>query len=179
MALALPPQLGFYWPPEKIRKIVSEQVVLALPFWGFDQARHVGQLVIHRDLADCVREVFEQLCRARFPIASMVPISTFGWDDTWSMSANNCVGFHFRKKTGLDDLSWHAYGRAIDINPALNPYSRDGVILPPGARHTLRQPGTCTPESLPVRLFKSYGFVWGGDWTSLKDYMHFELPFEP
>lgn len=28
-----------------------------------------------------------------------------------------------------------------------------------------------------VDIFKSYGFKWGGDWKSIKDYPHFELTF--
>ena len=31
-------------------------------------------------------------------------------------------------------------------------------------------------SDLCYRLFKRHGFVWGGDWRSLKDYQHFEKP---
>ncbi len=177
MALALPSEFDFHWPIEEIRAILSEQVVLVLPYRDFAQAEHRGQMVVHAELADAVQEIFETLFITGFPIGNMAPVAAFAWDDNRSMEANNCVGFHWRKKTGKDELSWHAYGRAIDINPLQNPYQERGVILPPGARYVPECSGTCGPESLPVQLFRAYGFAWGGDWTSLKDYMHFELPF--
>ena len=177
MARSLPPELGFHWPMEDIRRIIAEQAVLVLPYRDFAGIEHLGQLVVHHDLSEAVTEIFEALFAARFPIASMAPVAAFAWDDSRSMAANNCVGFHFREKTGKQELSWHAYGRAIDINPLQNPYRKDGVILPAGACYDPNVPGACGPDSLPVRLFRSHGFDWGGEWTSLSDYMHFELPF--
>lgn len=177
MARSLPSTLGFAWPVEEVRRIVAEQMVLVLPYHDFSGIEHLGQLVVHRELATLATGVFETLFAAKFPLGSMVPIAAFAWDDHRSMAANNCVGFHFRNKTGKDELSWHAYGRAIDINPFMNPYERDGLVLPPGAVYVPDRPGTCAPDSLPVTLFRAHGFTWGGEWQSLKDYMHFELPF--
>ncbi|MFZ1627029.1 MAG: M15 family metallopeptidase [Candidatus Moraniibacteriota bacterium] len=179
MALSLPSELDFYWPAEDIRRIIASQVVLVLPYRDFVGTEHLGQLVVHSDLADVVQEVFEILFTVGFPLGNMAPVAAFAWDDNRSMAANNCVGFHFRNKTGKEELSWHAYGRAIDINPLQNPYMRDGVILPAGARHDPFHRGTCDGHSLPVHLFKAHGFTWGGEWTSMKDYMHFEFPFPP
>lgn len=179
MARSLPSELGFDWPAEEVRRIVSEQVVLTLPYRDFSGAEHLGQLVVHQEVARVATEVFEALFAARFPLGSMVPVAAFNWDDARSMAANNCVGFHFRKKTGKQELSWHAYGRAIDINPRVNPYQKDGLVLPPGAAYAPDHPGACTPESLPVKLFRAHGFTWGGEWQSLQDYMHFELPLPP
>lgn len=176
MARSLPTELGFDWPAEDVRRIVAEQVVLVLPYRDFAGTEHRGQLVVHYTVADSVTAIFETLFRKRFPIGGMAPIVAFAWDDIRSMAANNCVGFHFRPKTGKNELSWHAYGRAIDINPLQNPYQKSGVVLPVGAIYNSTVPGTCGPDSLPVQLFRSHGFNWGGDWVSLKDYMHFELP---
>jgi hypothetical protein len=30
-------------------------------------------------------------------------------------------------------------------------------------------------HDLAYKLFTERGFMWGGDWKSLKDYQHFEL----
>ncbi|MFA9262959.1 MAG: M15 family metallopeptidase [Undibacterium sp.] len=179
MARSLPSEIGFDWPTDEIWRIVSEQVVMVLPYRDFRGVEHWGQLVVHREIADPVRSVFEMLFAHGFPIGSMAPVAAFGWSDDRSMAANNCVGFHFRQKTGKGELSWHAYGRAIDINPLQNPYVRGEVVLPRGGDFDPSQPGTCSSDSLPVRLFKAQGFMWGGEWTSLRDYMHFELPFPP
>lgn len=177
MARSLPLALGFDWPAEEVRRIVAEQAVLVLPYRDFSGAEHLGQLVVHQDLAHVVTEIFESLFVAGFPLGGMAPIAAFAWDDHRSMLANNCVGFHFRNKTGKDELSWHAYGRAIDINPLQNPYRKGDIVLPAGAMYVSDRPGACTPDSLPVALFRAHGFTWGGEWQSLQDYMHFELPF--
>ena len=156
MALALSPRLDFYWPKKEIERIVADQTVLVLPYRDFAGLEHLGQLVVRHDLADAMKEIFDALFRVGFPLGSMMPISAFDWDDKRSMAANNCVGFDFRKKTGKEELSRHAYGQAIDINPLLNPYMRDGVILPTGARYSPFRHGTCDECSLPVRLFKAH-----------------------
>jgi hypothetical protein len=36
-------------------------------------------------------------------------------------------------------------------------------------------PGMIHPHDVVVRAFAGIGWGWGGDWHSLKDYMHFSL----
>ena len=70
-------------------------------------------------------------------------------------------------------------GRAVDLNPFENPEIRNGAIDPPAAsRYTdrsLTDIGTIHPNDPAIRAFVSIGWYWGGDWTALKDYMHFSL----
>ncbi len=89
-------------------------------------------------------------------------------------SLNNSSGFNYRNITGGDQLSMHAFGRAIDLNPARNPYVREGRILPEGAAYDPSISGTITPTCELVSFFKRKAWVWGGDWMDKKDYMHFE-----
>jgi hypothetical protein len=102
----------------------------------------------------------------------------FEWDDDRSMAANNTSGFNYRPMTGdgtsATRLSPHALGRAIDINPLLNPYIKGEMIKPDGAVYDPSRPGTITADSFIVKFLKKRGWTWGGDWTSLKDYQHFE-----
>ncbi|WP_067430313.1 M15 family metallopeptidase [Nocardioides jensenii] len=65
--------------------------------------------------------------------------------------------FYPRFIAGTTSLSNHAFGMAIDINSAEN------------GRGTV---GQMDPEV--VRIFKKWGFGWGGDWN-YTDPMHFEL----
>lgn len=65
------------------------------------------------------------------------------------------------------DLSYHAFGVAIDINPATNPYVASGAP----ARHDM--------PAVYVQIFLAHGFTWGGNWSSPKDYMHFEFHGKP
>ena len=58
---------------------------------------------------------------------------------------------------------YHDYGAAVDINPYSNRY--------------YPYPGNF-PYDMPdeyIRAFKGRGWSWGGDWRSIKDYMHFEF----
>ena len=62
---------------------------------------------------------------------------------------------------GVRQLSRHALGIAIDINPTRNPASDD--------------PGSWTTDMPPwfVQAWRDAGFCWGGDWQLSKDPMHF------
>ena len=55
-------------------------------------------------------------------------------------------------------LSLHAWGLAVDLNAAANPYGSD-------ARQDPRL----------VRIMLAHGFTWGGDWPTIRDPMHFEF----
>jgi hypothetical protein len=64
------------------------------------------------------------------------------------------------------------------MNPFQNPYIKEGVILPHGARYDPSSAGTFTSDHPIVRAFLQLGWVWGGNWTSPKDYQHFEKPLK-
>lgn len=158
--------------PDDIKNSVT---LVAVPFVSFSGEVCEGQLVVHKEVADEVREIFKKLSDMRFPIERMVPVVAYQWDDDASMAANNSSAFNYRIIYGTDRLSNHAYGRAIDINPIQNPYVRsDGTAVPSGARYDLAQPGTVTDEV--VGIFKSHGWTWGGEWSDRKDWQHFEKP---
>ena len=44
------------------------------------------------------------------------------------------------------------------------------------ARRQEKFVGKIDHQDLCYRLFREAGFVWGGDWRSVKDYQHFEYP---
>ncbi len=157
--------------PANIRE---PQTLLDIPFLSFDGEKKVGQLVIHTDLAGDIKEIFQELLLRGFPIEKMIPVVAYDWDDDASMVANNTSAFNYRPIAGTTRLSHHATGRAIDINPVLNPYMRDTVVAPQGAVYDTKIPGTITEEI--AELFKTRGWEWGGEWTTLKDYQHFEKP---
>jgi hypothetical protein len=149
-------------------------VLLDLEYWGFDDAWHVGQLVVHRELSEEVQAIFGEIALARFPIAKMVPVVAYDWSDDLSMIDNNCSAFNYRLAVGKLCLSQHAYGRAIDINPVQNPYVKNELILPPGATYQPDLRGTVTAEGAVVAAFDRYGWTWGGRWQSPRDWQHFE-----
>jgi len=156
--------------------VCSLLTVIKVPFVDLEGVSCDGKLVVHKELASEVVEIFHEIRQAVFPIARMEPLSKYDWSDDRSMAANNTSAFNYRLVEGTTRLSLHALGRAIDINPAFNPWQRGPVVSPPGAIYDPARPGTITEDSAVVRAFQKRGWVWGGTWINQKDYHHFEKP---
>lgn len=156
--------------------------LLHLSYIDFEGRSRTGEMVCNAAIAPDLLEIFEALYDARYPIASIRLVDEFGADDERSMQADNSSCFNFRPVSGSRTLSKHSYGMAVDINPFENPYVRtlDGrtTVEPAGAKAYIdRTSGLdhmIDADDLCCRLFKEHGFVWGGDWKSVKDYQHFE-----
>ncbi len=171
---ALEQNPAFICPPE----ILERQKVLEVVYYSLDGKLHRGQIVIDKDLSQDVLEAFDLMRKIEFPLTSAIPIADkrFRWNDSLSMEADNSSGFNYRMILNTSRLSNHSFGRAIDINPLLNPYfPKIGAdALPKGAVYDISKPGTLFDGSEIVSLFKKMGWTWGGDWTDRKDYQHFE-----
>ncbi|MFN8053666.1 MAG: M15 family metallopeptidase [Acidimicrobiales bacterium] len=160
---------------------------LRLTYWGADQASHLGEMVVNSDVADTVVSVFRQLFEIRFPITRMTLVDDFGpgatakdgADDFGSIEADNTSAFNCRVRTGsTTEYSQHSYGRAVDLNPLLNPYvAANGTTAHAASRRhldrTVEAPGVLLATSKAVAIFKAAGWGWGGDWSGIKDYQHF------
>lgn len=87
---------------------------------------------------------FYQLYKWEYPIESVRLIDDFEGDDELSMEANNSSAFNYRVIKGSTQLSKHALGLAIDINPRINPYVREDGYYPVNAAEYLeRNPKLC------------------------------------
>lgn len=142
-----------------------------------------GELICNEYIAQDLVEIFYELYYNEYQIERMVLIDEYDGDDTASMEDNNTSCFNYRVVEGSDSLSKHAYGLAIDINPFYNPYvtyEKDGTqkVSPVAALgyadRSVSFPYKIDEEDLCCRLFKEHGFIWGGNWNSLKDYQHFQ-----
>lgn len=154
----------------------ADVVLVEVRFWSFEGREQAGQVLVARDLEGEAREIFEEILLDRFPLQSVIPVVAFSWSDDASMQANNSSGFNPRAIAGGTRPSHHSTGRAIDVNPALNPYIKGELVLPPHATYDPSRPGTITPASAPARAFEKRGWVWGGRWRTRLDYHHFEKP---
>ena len=67
-------------------------------------------------------------------------------------------------KSGGMRFSMHAYGLALDLYAATNPFNMSGVLKT-----------DFTDEF--IFCFTKNGFDWGGSWSTPKDAMHFQLPW--
>ena len=152
--------------------------------WDYDNQMHVGEMIVNKEIADRVVSILRQLFDAKYPIQRMLLPDVYDADDETQMRDNNSSSFCYRAIAGSSKLSKHARGLAIDINTLYNPYYKD---RDDGTRFI--QPATAADycdrswdflykidhDDLCFRLFTEAGFEWGGDWTSCKDFQHFEF----
>lgn len=149
---------------------------------GFDGQTHRGELIVHQDLVADVIAIFEQLYRLRYPIEKIRTAESYpGADDELSMEDNNTSAFNCRDIPGTGRWAQHAYGRAVDLNPLLNPCIYAGGAFEPHNAAPYRDRGRTDPGLLhdgdaAVRVFTDRGWQWGGDWLNPVDYQHFERP---
>lgn len=157
--------------PDGIRKTLT---LIDVEHLSFDQKIHRGQLVVHNDISSELHEIFIKLLAIKFPIEKVLPVVVYDWSDDQSMADNNTSAFNYRIIHGTNQLSKHALGLAIDINPIQNPYTRrDSKIMPPGAKYNPSNPGTLIAGDNITKLFLDRDWDWGGNWDR-KDWQHFQ-----
>jgi hypothetical protein len=149
---------------------------------GFDNQVHEGELVVNKDIADDVLEIFKELYESGYQIEKVRLVDEYDADDEASMSDNNSSAFNFRFISHTTKISKHGMGMAVDINTLYNPYVKtvDGElsIEPANAADYVDRSRDFSHkidhDDLCYKLFTEHGFEWGGDWTHSKDYQHFE-----
>jgi len=143
-----------------------------------------GELIVHKEVADEVVNIFADLYTIGYPVRQMRLVADFGANDWNSIEADNTSAFNCRPVTGKKKKwSKHAYGKAIDINPIENPYvNRKGYISHKASWkykkrvhkvNSLADRAVLLKNDKATKIFKSYGWTWGGDWRTIKDYQHF------
>jgi hypothetical protein len=137
---------------------------------------------VHKNIAQSIRRVDT----AWKPYENSYPVTSIG-------------GYRCTTVAGTKNISLHAYGLAIDINPSQNPHThyvsslsanskkitigsivigqigdheRQVKLTDKAAYLSIRSQWTNMPEFL-VSLFKKEGYGWGGEWTTSTDSMHF------
>ena len=152
--------------------------------WDYDEQTHLGEMICNALIADRLVSIFRQLYDAKYPIQRMLLPDEYDADDETQMRNNNSSCFCFRTIAGSRKLSKHARGLAIDINTLYNPYYKERTngtryVQPSTAaeycNRTKTFPYKIDHDDLCFRLFTEAGFKWGGDWSSCKDFQHFEL----
>jgi peptidoglycan L-alanyl-D-glutamate endopeptidase CwlK len=158
-------------------EIVSQLELVSVDYLNFDFAHVSGQLVVAGVLAEEVQEIFGSIRDDKLPIFSVIPIALFDHDDHRSIAANNTSAFNYRVVAGTDHLSKHSFGRAIDINPLLNPCMNvDGSPRAesfPYPGYEPSTPGTVVENGAVVKAFTDHGWKWGGQMKKITDYQHF------
>lgn len=195
-------QPGFYYEPlsdnikQRITGISYPETGCTVPYEDlnyvgllyidFNGEEQEGELICNKAIAQDMVEIFYELYRNEYQIERIRLIDEYDGDDTLSMLDNNTSCFNYRVVDGTDNLSKHALGCAIDINPFYNPYivfnrgeNGETYISPQGseiyADRSQDFPYKIDESDLCYRLFTEHGFTWGGNWNSCKDYQHFQI----
>jgi hypothetical protein len=156
---------------------LDQLAYVTVSHWGFDGLVHTGELIVDAATAEVIVGVFQTLYSHRFPIEEMRVIHPDELDAPPTGDGNVTTAFVCRPAVGSTSWSMHAYGLAIDINPFHNPYLKGDLVLPELATFYLDReralPGMILDGDPVVAAFGAIGWLWGGDWTTLRDWMHF------
>ena len=151
---------------------------VVMPFWGFDNKPHTGEMLINAKWAKKAAGVFKYMYEHRFPIEEMRVTTMEEVNGEHFGDQNVTISFECRHTTG-GYVTWseHASGLAIDVNPFQNPWYRDGNVYPELAtsytdRNWIR-PGMIETQRQIIAEFGKIGWSWGGNWGTFDDWMHF------
>lgn len=149
----------------------NENIILVdLPFpmvLAWDKTQSVNHVLIHKKLADKLVDTLTDVYNyARIQTKKIYPNKTTAFYNIETIKYLSKYGlnlfggtFAFRPKRGSKNLSLHAFGICIDINPANNAMGTKGNM----------------PEWF-VTIWKSNGWTYGGDWKGSNcDSMHFQM----
>lgn len=146
-----------YYPggPEEAEK---DMVGFYITVWSLDSNNNWYQrrvyLQTHKNIETTVKCIFSELLD--LPEKERTPIKSIG-----------C--FNYRKGD-----SGHTCGVAIDINYLENAeMTKEGRVTCGLYWRPYEDIYSIPPDGKMVEIFAKYGFGWGGNWTSKKDYMHF------
>ncbi len=156
---------------------LEELAYITVSHHGFDGEVHTGEMIVNAAEAEGVIGVFHRLYEAGFPIEQMRVITKEEIDAPPTGDWNDTTSFVCRPAVGSGNWSQHAYGLAIDVNPFHNPYLKGDLVLPELAMtYTDREearPGMIFGGDVATEAFAAIGWGWGGNWNTLKDWMHF------
>lgn len=164
----------------------THMAMITVPVWYWEDPKDETNMAkksttktfaVNDKLADLFIDVFNDIYHD--PSQPVINLGDAGMG-TWVLRGKN--------HNSNNSLSGHSLGTTIDINPSTGSFKVNGTWYGNGYGH--RAMSKSTWEQLPechdkyhvlykdcpiVQIFKSYGFVWGGDWTSGTDCMHFSF----
>lgn len=147
--------ISFYGNPEKAFFERDNIVAVKLPFPMFWGAHMKLSIKAHRKCADALREwldvVWTNAGKKQFVISA------------WGMGSFS-GDFVVRKKRAGQSLSMHSFGCAWDFDAPRNGFKDHSPHFATPAIH----------EAV-VEPFLKLGGVWGGDWPTNTDGMHFQF----
>jgi hypothetical protein len=119
---------------------------------SWDLSVDIRKATCHKKVAESLTNILEQL------------LDHYGSIQEIKRARMHLFGgcYNFRRVSGSNRLSIHAWGAGIDLDPQKNPlgkpYDESAGMMPKAV----------------VRIFESEGWKWGGRFRSRPDCMHFQ-----
>ena len=165
--------------------VISFEELRYVHIWHYDFSGNPveGELICNEYVAQDIVEIFYELYRNEYKLEKVLLVDEYDGDTNAALEDNNTCCFHCNLAEGDSDVSKHAYGLAIDINPSYNPYvvyEKDGTekIYPAAALDYADRSKSFAykidENDLCYKLFVRHGFIWGGNRNDGKAYMHFQ-----
>lgn len=166
---------------EEIKLYNTETIKVPIWYWedpndqtNFNKVTRYATFAVNSSIAQLFEHAFLDIYND--PSQPIINIGDGGMG-TWVLRGKN--------HNNNASMSTHALGCAIDINPSTGSFKINGTWYGNGYGH--KTMSSVVWEQLPechekyqvlydgcpiVEIFKSYGFVWGGDFAGTKDCMH-------
>jgi D-alanyl-D-alanine carboxypeptidase len=144
-------KIAFFGDPNTATFQKLNLVTITPPFQIYYDSHPIKTISVNRKIATALLLVFTDIldkCGHDQRKVDATGISAYG----------GCYSYRPIRGSSAGNLSNHAFGAAIDIDPANNPLGAKIGKMP----------------ALVVNAFKAQGFLWGGDYKTRKDPMHFE-----
>lgn len=157
---SLSEKLAFLFPdglPTSSSEMQKYLTTVSVPLVDINGNARTGKLTVHQAIASDVVNIYTEIANAGFPIK-----------DTYCYSWRGMAG-------NRQSTSHHSYGVACDINANENYMIRNGRVIAGSFWKPGENPYSIEPNGPVVQAFNKYGWVWGGNWSSSKDYMHFSF----
>lgn len=150
--------------PKSESELKKYLVDVTVPITTKSGKKTTTKVTIHKAIAGDLKAALQAAQDEGFAVYEVGGYRTFGTDEAGKV-----------KSVGLV-YSQHCYGLAVDINVNENCYKSPanapcsvGKLYSTSNKYSIKKSGA---------LYKSFinnGWGWGGEWSSLKDYMHFSF----
>lgn len=144
-----------YGIPAYSGKFAQNMTNVYLPYTMWMDDIKITKFKMNKDCAESLTRIFNYIWEENDKDIKKIKDQKLDvWSGTWNI----------RPMRGGHTLSTHSYGLAIDIAAPWNELGKK-----PGYNKF-----SFTKDSVIVKAFKEEGWIWGGDWESRPDGMHFQ-----
>ena len=152
-------KLNYLFPsglPSSGSEASNYMVTVSFPTVDISGNRTTRRATLHKSLADDFVNIMTKIADSGFPIKD---VGCYNW----------------RNAAASSSRSHHSYGVACDLNANENYMIKNGNIVSGSYYRPGSDPYSFPSNGVVVKTFESYGWIWGGSWSSSKDYMHFSF----